>query len=38
MTYRPFQWKMFVLARKRALVHKILNYRTQQSCTCKQAS
>ncbi len=27
MTYRPFQWKMFVKARKRALVHKILNYR-----------
>jgi hypothetical protein len=29
MTYRPFQWKMFVKARKRALVHKILNYRLQ---------
>jgi len=27
MTYRPFQWKMFVKARNIALVHKLLNYR-----------
>jgi len=27
MTYRPYQWKKFVEARHRALVHKILAYR-----------
>ena len=37
MTYRPYQWNKFVLARKRALIHKILNYRTPKSCTCKSS-
>ena len=37
MTYRPYQWTKLVQARKRALVHIILNNRTQQ-CNCKKAS
>jgi len=31
MTYRPYQWKKFAQARRRALVHKILNYRKTKS-------
>ena len=38
MTYRPYQWNKFVLARKRALIHKILNYRTPKPCACKSRS
>jgi hypothetical protein len=38
MTYIPYQWKKFVQARKRTLVHKILSYRKAKSCTCKLAS
>ena len=38
MTYRPYQWNKFVQARRRALVHKILNYRIMSKCTCKQTA
>ena len=27
MTYRQYQWKQCVIARRRALIHKLLNYR-----------
>jgi len=38
MTYIPYQWKKFVQARNRAIVHKILAFRRPKSCTCKLAS
>ena len=41
MTYTPYYynpWKKLVLARRRALVHKLLNYRMGRYCNCKLAS